>query len=389
MKNFFFAKKNILAAALVAFAFNAAFCLDFGGSFLNFTRAKGNDFSSLKFNQINDLLGWIRVPLNEDASSYFAAQALYEFEYDASVEKVYNRLDINLAKYVGLWNVAGSPLTLSAGRFIFSDLTGLIMNQNCDGAHASYMMDRVALSAYLGYTGLLNAAIVKMQNNPADPFDYDSDKVYQLAQKYLVFSAGASVPNLFSTQTLSGQFLGAFKLEGNSFNRLYATFDMTGPIYRTIYYNASTTIGLQNYDGGSMEVTNLTRAEVKWYAPIMDLAVSGGLIYASGGGDGDNAFTGFTKINCCFAMNEPQYTSLVKVYAGATIKPIKKLLAKAGAALLFNTARGRYQGFDYSLGADWQIKSDAAVGASFQHFVDGDDSANSKVQFSLNAYLTF
>ena len=388
MKNLF-AKKTFLSAALFAFAFSAAFCLDFGGSFSNFTRAKGNDFSSLKFNQINDLLGWIRAPLSEDGTSYFAAQALYEFEYDASVEKAYNRLDINLAKYVGWWNVAGSPLTLSAGRFAFSDLTGLIMSQNCDGAHVAYQMDRVTLSAYIGYTGLLNAAIVKMQNNAADPFDYDSDKVYQLAQKYLVFSAAASVPYLFSTQTLSGQFLAAFKLEGKSFNRMYATLDMTGPIYRTIYYSASTTIGLQNYDGGSTEITNLTRAEVKWYAPFKDLAVAGGLIFASGGSDGDNAFTGFTKINSCFAMSEPQYTSLVKVYAAASIKPIKKLLAKAGAALLFNTARGRYQGFDYNFGADWQIKSDAAVGASFQHYVDGDDSNNNKVQISLNAFLTF
>ena len=385
----FFVKKIVLAAALFALAFNAAFCFDFGGSFANFTRAKGNDFSNLKFNQINDLLGWVRVPLNGDGTSYFAAQALYEFEYDATVEKVYNRLDINLAKYVGLWNVAGSPLTLSAGRFVFSDLTGLIMSQNCDGAHVSWQMDRVAISSYLGYTGFLNAAIVKMQDNAADPFDYDSDKVYQLAQKYLVFSATAAVPNLFSTQTLSGQFLAAFKLEGNSFNRMYATLDMTGPIYRTIYYNASTTIGLQNYDGGSTEVTNLTRAEVKYFAPFKDLVVAGGLVYASGDGDGDNAFTGFTKINSCFAMSEPQYTSLVKIYAAASIKPIKKLFAKAGAALLFNTARGSYQGFDYNLGADWQIKSDAAVGATFNHYVDGDDSDNSKVQISLNAFLTF
>lgn len=389
MKNIFLSKKIFFAAALFALRICAANSLDFGGSFLNFTRAKGKDFSNLKFNQINDALGWIRVPLSKDGSSYFAAQALYEFEYDASVEKAYNRLDINLAKYVGLWNVAGSPLTLSAGRFIFSDLTGLVMSQNCDGVHVSYQMDRVSFSAYAGYTGLLNAAIVKMQSNAADPFEYDSDKVYQLAQKYLVASAGVSVPNLFSTQTLSGQFLAAFKLEGKSFNRIYATLDMTGPIYRRIYYSASTTLGLQNYDGGSTEVTNLSRAEVKYYAPFKDLSVAGGLVYASGNGDGDNAFTGFTKINSCFSMNEMQYTSLVKIYAAASVKPIKKVLAKAGAALLFNTARGRYQGFDYNFGADWQIKSDAAVGATFNHYVDGDDSGNSKVQISLNAFLTF
>ena len=45
--------------------------------------------------------------------------------------------------------------------------------------------------------------------------------------------------------------------------------------------------------------------------------------------------------------------------------------------------------FDYNFGADWQIKSDAAVGAAFNHYIDGDDSGNSKVQISLNAFLTF
>ena len=114
-----------------------------------------------------------------------------------------------------------------------------------------------------------------------------------------------------------------------------------------------------------------------------------GGLYASGRGDADEAFTGCSKSNSCCSMNEMQYTSLVKAYASASVKPIKKLLAKAGAAVLFNTARGRYQGFDYNFGADWQIKSDAAVGASFNHYIDGDDSGNSKVQISLNAFLTF
>lgn len=389
MKAAVFSKKTLLAAALFAASFFAAFSLEYGGSFMNFTRAKGKDFPSLKFNQINDLLGWIKVPLSKDGSSYFAAQALYEFEYDASVEKVYNRLDLNLAKYVGMWSVAQNPLTLSAGRYVFSDLTGLIMNQNCDGAHVLYQMDRVEVSAYAGYTGLLNAAIVKMRDNPADPFEYKSKQPYQLAQKNLVFAAGASLPYLFSTQTLGAQFLAAFKLDGKSFNRMYATVDMTGPIYRTIYYNASTTIGLQSFDGGAMEVTNLTRAEVKWFAPFMNLTVAGGLVYASGASGGDNAFTGFTKINSCFAMSEPQYSSLVKVYAGAAIRPLKKLLARAGTALLFNTAHGRYQGFDYNLGADWKIKSDASVGASFNHYIDGADCGDDKIQISLNAFLTF
>lgn len=391
MKFNLIAKKTFLAAALFGLAFGAAFALDFGGAFSNFTRVKGKNFSNLKLDQIDDLTGWIRVPIKKDGSSYFVGQALYEFEYDASVEKAYNRLDINLAKYVNQWNVGGSPLTLHAGRFIFSDVTGLIMNQNCDGAYVSYEFPRVSAFAYAGYTGLLNAGTVKMQNNKLDPFDYNTSSVYQLAEKYLVFATGATVPNLFSTQTLSAQFLATFKLGGKSFNRMYATIDMAGPIYKTLYYDASATLGLQSFDGGSMEVTNLTRADLKYFIPFKDLAVGVGAVYASGNKSGDNAFTGFTKIDAFFAMNEPQYTSLLKLCATASIKPISSLLAKAGTGVVFSFAKesGFYKGFEWSLGAEWQIVSDAGVGATFQQYIEADNSDMSKVQLSVNAFLTF
>ena len=369
----------------------SAFALDFGGAFSNFTRVKGKNFSNLKLDQVNNLTGWIKVPLNADGTSYFAGQALYEFEYDASVEKAYNRVDINLAKYVGVWDVGGAPLSLSAGRFVVSDLTGLVLRQNCDGVYVTYEFPRVNVSAYAGYTGLLNAAIVKMINHPRDAFEYKTDKVYQLAENYLVFSAAASVPNLFSTQTLSGQFLATFKIAGKSFSRMYATLDMSGPIYKTLYYDASTTLGMQSFNGGSMEITNLTKAEVKYYMPFKDLALGLGAVYASGNKNGDNAFTGFTKVDAFFAMNEPQYTSLIKFSASASIKPMPSVLAKAGTSLVFSLAKdsGIYQGFEWSLGADWQIVSDAGIGATFQQYIDGDSSDRSKVQISLNAFLTF
>ncbi|MBO7121970.1 MAG: hypothetical protein J6V90_01655 [Treponema sp.] len=383
-------KKIFLAAAIFALSFSL-FALDFGGAFSNFTRVKGKNFSNLKLDQVDNLTGWIRVPIKKDGTSYFVGQALYEFEYDAGVEKVYNRLDINLAKYVNQWKIAGEPLTLHAGRFIFSDVTGLIMSQNCDGAYATYDFSRVSVFAYAGYTGFLNAATVKMQNHKQDPFDYNTSSVYQLAEKYLVFATGATVPNLFSTQTLSAQFLATFKLGGKAFNRMYLTVDMSGPIYKTIYYDASTTLGLQSFDGGSMEVTNLTRADFKYFIPFKDLAVGLGAVFASGNKNGDNAFTGFSKIDAFFAMNEPQYTSLFKISAAASIKPLKNLLVRAGTGFVFSLAKesGAYQGFEWSLGADWQIVSDAGVGATFQQYIDAEDSDMSKVQISLNAFLTF
>lgn len=385
----YFAATLAACAAAIAIASNA-FALDYGGAFSNYTRLKGKNFSNLKLDQVNDLSGWIKYWIPGQEKMYVAAEALYEFEYDAAASKAFNRIDIDLLKFSGTWSVAQRPLTINAGRFVFSDYTGIIMNQNCDGVWANYKLPIMSVSAYMGYTGLLNAAFVKMQNHPKDAFKYQTDKAYQLAEKYFVTAAGVTVPNLFDRHCALGQFLAAFKLGGKSFNRVYITAGMNGPIWQSLYYNATMTFGLQSFDGGSVGFTNLTKAGVSYYFDFMDLTVNGGFVYASGDNGPFKAFYGFTKIDAYSAFNEPQHTGVFKITAGATIKPIKKVLAKLDTALIFDVMeKGKYKGFEWSVGADWQILSDAKVGASFLQYIDSDNKDVNKVQLALNGTITF
>lgn len=382
-------RKSFFAAAAVSFIAFSGFAIDFGGAVSNATKFKGKNFSNLKIDQLNDLNLWLKVPLSKDGGSYFVTEGLYEFEADEN--DVYNRLDLSLCKFQGLFKMNQGKVSVSAGRFSFSDLTGVILNQSADGAYASFEGQKISASLYASYTGLLNAAIVKMLDNPNDAFKYDSKAVYELAQKYLLAAATFSLPRLLSKQNLSAQFLGAFKVEGKSYNRLYASLSMNGPVYKTLYYSVASTLQMSSFDGGSMDLANMTSAKLSWFLPFKDLAVNGGVVYASGSQGPFERFRGFTKMNAYNAMNEPQHSGLVKFSLSASVKPLSVLLFYGGADVILNAATSstKYKGFQYSLGANWQIFSDVKAGVGFLQYYDNDNSDLDKTQISINASITF
>ncbi len=376
--------KSLLFAIVLAALSAGAFAFEWGGALANYTRIKGKDFSSLKLDQVDDLSLWIKTPFDKDGKLYLAAEGLYEFEYDAAAKKNYNRLDLSLLKFQGSWDFSQKKISLSAGRFVFSDYTGLIMRQGSDGLFLSCEFSRAAVQAYASYTGLLNANIVKMLDHPKDTFKVDSESVYCLAQKYAAAALSVSFPSLFSKHTLALQALGTFKLEGVSYNRIYATLFMTGPVWQSLYYSASATMSFASYDGAAADISNLSRACLNYYLPFKSLAFGLGAVYAS------KDFRGFTKCDAFASLADPQYSGLVKVEATASIKPISVLLAKAGAGLVFDAGDSTgYRGVEWSASVDWQVFSDAKIGASYVQYLDKDKSESNKVQFSINALITF
>lgn len=386
--------KKIFKALLLAQIFSlaaSAFAVDFGGALKNATNIKGNSFSSLKLDQIDDLSLWVKVPFTKSGNMYLAAEGLYEFEYDQDKEKAFNRLDLSLLKFAANLKVGGNALNASAGRFMFSDLTGLVYNQNADGIFANYDARTFNFSVYGAYTGLLNAGTVKMLDLPGEAYSYDEDMPYDLAQKYFVTAATFSLPRLAKTQNLSAQFLGAFKVDGTSYNRMYFTASIGGPLYKTFYYKASTTLGLQSYDGGSFDLSNLSRLTFSWHLPVKNISLNLGGLYASGSNGPFEGFWGFTKVNAYNSLFEPQHTGIFKASFLATAKPIDSVLVYAGCDLVMDAATSSvdYKGFQYSVGADWQIFSDVKVGLGLLQYIDNNNSDEDKVQLSLNAMISF
>lgn len=387
----FFSVKKILSVALAATLTAGAFAVDFGGALRNATKFKGKDFSNIKLDQVDDLNLWLKIPFSKDGKIYFIAEGLYEFEYDDSVSQVYNRLDLNLLKFSASFKAKDATMNVSAGRFAFTDLTGLIFNQNADGLAFSCDASAMSFSLYGAYTGLLNANLVKMLDNPNDISSFDKKAVYELAQKYAVAAATFSLPRLAKRQSLSAQVLGTFKVDGKSFNRIYASLAFGGPIYKTLYYSLSSTLEMQSFDGSSMDLSNLSAAKLTWFLPFKDLALNLGGLYASGSAGPFEAFSGFTKLDAYNALSEPQHTGLAKGSFSASMKPVKSVLLNAGCDVILDAATSslKYKGFQYNLGADWQIFSDLKAGLAFLQYFDDKNKDLNKVQISLNAAITF
>ena len=217
-----FSKLKYFFAASLALLCATAFSVDFGGAVRNSTNFKGTSFSNIKIDQIDDVNVWVKIPFTKSGNVYFTAEGLYEFEYDGHAETAYNRLDIDLFKLSASFQLKDNSLNINAGRFIYADLTGLVFNQNADGTFVGFNTPYFGVSIYGAYTGLLNACLVSILDNPLDPYTYDAKAPYDLAQKYAVGSATISFPAIAKTQNISAQFFGAFKVSGTSYNRMYA-----------------------------------------------------------------------------------------------------------------------------------------------------------------------
>ena len=390
MTKFGFFKKILLLGAALALSFSS-FAVDFGGALRNTTSFKGNSFSSLKLDQTDDLNLWLKIPFTKSGNVYLTAEALYEFEYDQSAEKVYNKLDLDLFKLSASLKAGSCAISINAGRFMFADLSGIAFRQNADGAYFGFDTNYFSASIYGAYTGLLNANLVTILDNPADPHSADKDLPYDLAQKYVVGAATISLPRLAKTQNLSAQFLGTFKVDGKSYNRMYATLSLSGPIYKTFFYNLASTLGMYSFDGGSIDISNLSQLKFSLFLPFKDLSFNLGGLYASGSQGPFEGFRGFTKATAYNAFSEPQHTGIVKGSFSASIKPVNILLLSAGCDLILNAATSSidYKGFQYNFGADVQILSDIRAGLSFLQYLDKNNSNEDKVQISLNASITF
>lgn len=402
--------KRALCSLIAIGSMAALSAIDFGGMITNDSKLSGNGFNKMLLEQKNAVSAWIRIPFNQKGTTYLAAEGMYQFQEkgiklfgDAEGNARYTGLvDLSLLKFSTTMKKNFGQVSISAGRFFSSDLSGLAYAQTADSVLASIELSRFNLALYGAYTGLLNARTVSMINNTfalkdgklekANVFGAeDEEKHYQRAEDYIVGSAVVSFPYLFANQTVSAQFLGTFHVKDASYTRMYAELSIGGPLVSTLYYNVNTTFGFASYDGGSMDVSNLSKAVLSYYnVDAKNLAVNLGAIYASGD-SGLKPFTGFTSQTATNALSgRTEYTGLLKASLLASIKPIQALLLGASGDLIFNAAESiKYEGFQYGANVNWQIVSDISLALSMYQYFDKDDSARDKSCVQLKAAISF
>ena len=381
--------KNIFkTAATVFIAASTLYAVDWGGKFSNDTAFSDNLSSALKLQQINTAILWISAPLDSKNNDYFAAEALYKFKYDKTQETekpVTNILDLNLLKFSINRTLDGKGLSFNIGRYFIADATFAIFSQVSDGIMTTYEDASFSISAYAGYTGLLNAKNVAILNAPTHTQREHNGDIYALSAHYIPLGAAITMPNVFANQRLTVQGWGFADLNGDSFNRFYLTVSFDGNLLKNFSYTLSSTLGTTNFE----TLFNLSKWRFMYY-PLHFLSLYTGALYASGKHGSLSPFMGFTSQLADLSNTDIQYSSILKFDIGTVLTLFNKAIMFANTAAVLNVPQKQadYKGFQYQVGCRWNIFDDVQVGVSLEQFL-GKARVDDKTRFSLNAALVF
>lgn len=392
-------KSRALVASLAFSVAAAAYAADYGALVTNDTSFSGQKVSELVLDQTNAISAWLRVPFNNAGTAYFTMEGLYQFERNyINVSDVDNLpdeqtesiADIDLVKFAAARDVASGSLSFAAGRFATADMSGFVYNQNADGLFLSYESPVIAVSAYGAYTGLLNKRAVTMLSERGSAVE-DTEKLYELADKYAVAAATLSFPNIVANQTVTAQFLAAIRLQDEAFNRMYGELSFNGPLVRNTFYSLTSVLGIRNYDGDT-DISNLTKANLSLHTGKKALTFGLNGVYASGEQGPFTAFEGFTSQTAVrSSAGRAEYTGLVKGGASVSLKPVNTFLAVLSGEAVFDaqSSSAAYEGFQWQANVNWQIVSDVSVSATFGQYFDNDIAPRDKTICDLYAAISF
>lgn len=390
-----FIKISAIASALLFSA--SAWAVEFGGLFSNESKFSGPKYNDMTLDQSDTLSAWVRVPFNKTGSSYFIAEGLYKFEQNpllddnADAENV-SAIDVDLFKIVSQKATENGTLSFSAGRFATHDLSTMVFSQMADGALLTYDSTTIGFSVYGAYTGLLNGRTVSMISPDGNWFE-KKDKVYQLAEKYAVGAAGINFPNFAANQTFALQVMDAYRLEGDTINRLYGEIQLNGPIASNFYYILNTVF---NYnmskfsDESDTSIANLSRLALSWYPGVCNMAFTLNGVYASGEQGPFESFCGFTSQTAVnLSGGNTEYSNLVKAGLTASIKPVSNLLVAASGDAVFDAVKDiKYLGVFANFSVVYQVVSDVQAGLS-SYLFKGDDSIHDKAAVTASLAISF
>lgn len=402
-------KKAISTFSVLTLAAFGAFSVEWGGlvsadaKYYNDAGSNVSKFDKSTLELYGEGSLWLRVPFSKDGESYFITEGLYHFEYDKGGEDIDNDhtqyADLDLFKFVfhkPLSGDSGDSLTFSLGRFLNSDLSSLVFSQAADGALARLSLPRLSLSLYGAYTGLLNGRTVTILSaEDDDAYEEDTDKIYDLAEKFAAAGLGLTLPNIAFNQTVSLEAFGAFRLEGDSYNRLYGTLALSGPLVTNLYYGASTTFGYTKGDAEGIKdeldgkFGNLSRASVTYFGDFKDMSVGAEATFAS------KNFVGFTSQTAVNSQSGKQYNELLKAGLFGSIKPIENILASLSADSVFDFDRGSdsdefgFAGVQMEASLAMQVFTDLNARLSAIQYIDKDESDNNKTTLEFKVILTF
>ena len=371
---------TIILSALIILSPLSAF--DFGGYFDNNSKISAPFGSDLSFDQANSIALWISSPINENF--YIKAEGTYKFSYNYPSNNITHIADLDLLKISGTIPLSKGSIDLAFGRFIYSDLTNTIFSQNCDGVSFKYSTPSLAVSAYAGFTGLLNsnAVTILTETGKFTP----KNEIYALNAFYVPVVASVSLPMLFLNQTLAFQASGFVDVTGDLYNRVYATVDLSGPLATFLFYDFSTTFGTENFKN-VMNYSNLSFS----IFPTNNIYISTGVIYASGDHLGLKPFRGFSSHPVASEISLEASNCLIpSLSANISLLQSKMLVSVTGKGVFqFAADSIDATGIQGDASVIYNIFPDFQVGLSGTVFKGFKDTSLDKFSATVKFAITF
>lgn len=315
------------------------------------------------FTQSNGIYLWCSSPLNEDGSFYIKAEAMYKYNFYTSSNTFIHIADLDLFKISKTTSIRNSTLNISGGRFSVSDISGAIFNQNCDGLLLDYSLPTFDFSAYIGHTGLLNKRAVTMLSEKGyHAASSDDSQFYAPAlssASYVPISITAAFPSLFLNQSLTIQGNAFFDCTGNSYNRMYGTISLSGPLAPKVFYNLVSDFGTINFKN----FMNYSKATVSLFAG--KAYISAGAEYAT------ENFRGFsTHIAYSTGKSDEETKGLFMPVVSANISFTRTNILAVTAKAVFTSENSKLSptGAQADITDIYNILSDVQLMASISGF---------------------
>lgn len=246
--------------------------IEWGGIAKGAGSAKTKNLQVFDYSANAEAYVWTSLPFGESGFSFVTEGYMRGSANVTDIFDPYFVIDLNLLKF----GYTNDNFKASVGRFIFSDLTGEILNQNMDGARVVVSLPVVNFSAYAGYTGFLNELNVFMVNSDGSPIS-PVGTVYSLAYPYFIGGAAAIFPVIFGNQSFGIEALAALDLVQFSQSRYYLNAKLSGPLGSGLSYNIVSSLGSVNFN----TLMNYTAVNFSIYAGS-SVVFDFGAEYASG-----------------------------------------------------------------------------------------------------------
>ena len=375
-------KKILSAVFAVLFTVSASFAVEWGGVFNDNTKGSTQKFESASLEQSNAIYFWLKNPVGENMS--FSAEALYKYvlSVDNGRSSFLNIIDSDLLKFAGDFTSGKGKISFAAGRFPFADLSSTIFSQVSDGVSFKYDLPLVRLSAYAGYTGLLNAFSVSMVDSRT--VGTPVSQVYTLCHGYVPVMANVVFPVIFNNQSLGFGFNIFTDVEPTKSNKYYGSLVLSGPLANSVFYNLTTSFGSENFKN----CMNYSSFQL-YIFPVQSIMIIVGAEYASGNNGFLSPYHAVTYFQASKALGSPELSGVIIPQLTVSATFGDAWIGGTAKYVLDATESVKNGGLELDCSFAYNIFTDLKVGCDITAYMDFSNSNSSLFTASLNAALAF